>query len=360
MVSNRFYNLRLVPFVVVGLAVLFVLAYAKPAPAEVILKWATHWPAGHKMSQVIEQPFMKMVEKATNGRVKFKYFPGQQLGKMTTNLEMLKHGVCDIAYCVPPVYSGKLPLNQVTFLPFITSRMTPAQLFEFNRNLTNVTDLQKEFKPYNCFPLYYWVMEPTAIWTKEPLTSLNEVNKAAPKIRSPGGFTDAYLSAIGCVPVAVNDPEMYTSLQTGVIDGVDHYPSSFLSWKLHEVCSNALTLNKTKYPSSVLRPSGWELISYKTWNKISKKDQDIILKICLEHESTMASNADKIEAASINRLKSLGMKFHYLSEQESVRWSRLVLPMWNKWANKMGDPGRRVLEKAKTIVDKMGCQVIAE
>src|SRR5574340_118633 len=81
------------------------------------LRIADSIPTGHLIHRVITKPFMEGVEKATKGQVKFKHFPGEQLGKAKDMLMLTQSGMTDIGYVGPAYVSDKLPLTAVLELP---------------------------------------------------------------------------------------------------------------------------------------------------------------------------------------------------------------------------------------------------
>ena len=81
------------------------------------LRVADSFPAGHFIPATATIPWMDEVTKKTNGRVKFEYFPAQQLGKAPDLLNLTQTGVADIGYVGMSYVSDKMPLSSVAQLP---------------------------------------------------------------------------------------------------------------------------------------------------------------------------------------------------------------------------------------------------
>ncbi|MCX5905642.1 MAG: hypothetical protein NTY64_00205, partial [Deltaproteobacteria bacterium] len=93
---------------------LFVIG-APPAPVwaaeEIIIKFTDTHPLTHDVSTHGHQPFQKRVEELTGGKVKFKHFPAEQLGKEKDFVELARKGIVDIIYSGGGQQGGKMPLH---------------------------------------------------------------------------------------------------------------------------------------------------------------------------------------------------------------------------------------------------------
>ena len=74
------------------------LAAASSWAQTVTLRVADSFPVGHFIPKGATLPFMDEVTKRSGGRVKFEYFPAQQLGKAADLLNLTQSGVADIGY----------------------------------------------------------------------------------------------------------------------------------------------------------------------------------------------------------------------------------------------------------------------
>ena len=106
------------PISVVTALVLSTLATVPGASAQSIeLRAADSFPTGHYIANNLAKAFMVSVGEKTAGKVTFKYFPAQQLGKAADLLSLTQSGVTDIGYVGPSYVSDKMPLSSVGQLP---------------------------------------------------------------------------------------------------------------------------------------------------------------------------------------------------------------------------------------------------
>ncbi|KAA0890865.1 hypothetical protein [Pusillimonas sp. ANT_WB101] len=92
-------------------------ATAYAADSVTTLRIADSLPNGSYIYKLVTQPFMEQVEKETNGKIKFQYFPGQQLGKAKDMLKLTQTGMADIGYIGPSYILDKMPLSSTFELP---------------------------------------------------------------------------------------------------------------------------------------------------------------------------------------------------------------------------------------------------
>jgi TRAP-type C4-dicarboxylate transport system substrate-binding protein len=79
----------------------------------------SHWvPPTHPLQKAMEE-WGASVEKASNGTIKFKIFPSQQLGKAFDHYDMARDGIADFTYVNPGYQPGRFPIIAAGELPFL-------------------------------------------------------------------------------------------------------------------------------------------------------------------------------------------------------------------------------------------------
>src|SRR5260370_33924240 len=81
----------------------------------------SHWvPASHPLQKALED-WGATVEKASDGTIKYKVFPAQQLGKAFDHYDMARDGIADLTYINPGYQPGRFPIIAAGELPFLMS-----------------------------------------------------------------------------------------------------------------------------------------------------------------------------------------------------------------------------------------------
>src|SRR6516164_2807025 len=79
----------------------------------------SHWvPPSHPLQKALED-WGASVEKASNGTIKYKVFPAQQLGKAFDHYDMARDGIADLTYINPGYQPGRFPIIGAGELPFL-------------------------------------------------------------------------------------------------------------------------------------------------------------------------------------------------------------------------------------------------
>src|SRR6202453_3430215 len=81
----------------------------------------SHWvPPSHPLQKAIED-WAADIEKASNGTIKSKIYPSQQLGKAFDHYDMARDGIVDFAYVNPGYQPGRFPVIALGQIPFTFS-----------------------------------------------------------------------------------------------------------------------------------------------------------------------------------------------------------------------------------------------
>ena len=146
------------------------------------------------------------------------------------------------------------------------------------------------------------------------------------KIRTPEAPTFVRtFQLIGANPTPVSWTEVYSAMETGVVDGMEGTPEVILTHKFFELGKNCA---KTRHIMATLQL----VISVKTWNSLSKQHQDIVQQAA--NEIWIGQQRKTAEQGNIDAEKELvkrGVKF---TSPELAPFQEAVRPLWMEWAKK--------------------------
>jgi TRAP-type C4-dicarboxylate transport system substrate-binding protein len=139
------------------------------------------------------------------------------------------------------------------------------------------------------------------VYAKKPVTKPADLKGM--KIRMMGNplFVET-MNAMGGNGVAMGFNELYTALQTGVVDGAENNPPTIVTHKHHEV-SKVYSLT-----GHLIIPEIF-VYSKASWDKLSKADQDLIKKLSREAQMEQRGLWDKMVKESEEKLKAAGVQF---------------------------------------------------
>ena len=331
------HRLKLVIAAVAFMAVLAGVMPASAADKAITLKYATmNAPTSWHHTEFYVK-WAEKVEKQTEGRVKVKIFPAQTLGKAPSFFDLVKTGVADIALGVTAYNPGQFPLTEMMSLPLVpipNASAAAAALWELHEKYPA---MQKEYEGTKL--LHFGNTSPAmVINNKRPVTSMADMKGL--QIRVAGSQASDALSRLGAVPVAISISEMYVALEKGVVDGVTTVWEAF----------SQIPVNKLKYITDVPLYSNafWIAANPRSWDKISKQDQEIIWRECAGMAgSLMEGNVfDAAEAPAREITKE--WEYVSLSEEELARWQD-TLQKRGLPAQEFYDDMLRILKKYSQI-----------
>jgi tripartite ATP-independent transporter DctP family solute receptor len=270
------------------------------AQQKMVLKAADVHALGYPTVEAIVR-MGKKLEAATNGRLSIQMFPAMQLGGEKEMIEQAQVGALQIArISVGPMGPIVDELN-VFNLPFI---------FRDEAHMRKVIDgpIGQELldkisnAPASRLIALGWMDSGTRnLYTKKPVKSPADLK--GQKIRMMGNpvFVDT-MNAMGGSGVMMSFSELYSALQTGVVDGAENNPPSLLTQNHYQV---------TKFYSltgHLIIPEIF-VFSRRTWETLSKEDQDLLKKLSREAQLEQRGLWDKMVEESVQKLKAAGVQF---------------------------------------------------
>jgi tripartite ATP-independent transporter DctP family solute receptor len=137
------------------------------------------------------------------------------------------------------------------------------------------------------------------------VTSKKEVKSVADlkglKIRTiPTPIFVGAINAMGASATPMNFGEVYTSMQTGVLDGFEHTASTVISFKFNEIAKNLALTQHLIDPTVVA-------FSLAEWKKLDPKEQAVVMEAAKLATDVARAMAPVREAESLAQLKKLGM-----------------------------------------------------
>lgn len=218
--------------------------------------------------------FAEQVEEKTDGRIKVQIFPNGQLGSENENMEQLMAGVLAMTKVSAP---GLATYNEAyhTFgLPYI---FDDTEDFYHIMDSDEMQDFFLSSADDGFVTLTYYTSGARSFYTKDrAIRTPADLKGLKIRVQDMKSQTDM-LEALGGIPVAMSYGDVYTSLQTGIIDGTENNETALTTGKHGEICKVYSTDQHAMIPDVMV-------MSAKVWETISPEDQQIILEAA--HAST--------------------------------------------------------------------------
>ena len=313
----------------------FMSAHAKT----IQLSWSHQFPANYGQALAIADRAAEM-EKRTEGRVKITLYP---VGTLVSPVEMYEgvvKGVTDIGHSCPAYTRGRFPLQEVLELP---------GLYPFNATVTSRVgdDFWRKFRPKefsDTHMLYMHVHIPGTFSTvSKPVRTLDDLRGM--RIRA-AGLAAELVEALGAVPVAMPASDAYDALRKGVIDGTVGSPNMLKGWRYADV-----TKFTTIAPGAGYVTAFFVAMNLDKWNSLPKDIQKVFDEIGKESAEYHGQTWNKMEIEGYEFAKKQGHTFITLPPDELNRWHEKVMPLHDKYVQKLesqGLPGKEALDFCKS------------
>ncbi len=178
------------------------------------LKVAEFVGAQHFMTQWLVK-WGEKLEKASNGRLAFRHFPGAQMAPAPAHYDLARSGQADVAWFLHGGTPGRFPLTEISHLPYVVGSA------EIGTKVLNDAALRAKYldaEHKGVRVLLLLTHQPgnvhtvkTPIRTTEDMKGLR-IRFASPTIRD-------FVAALGGTPVGVPPPDQLEQLQKGTLDG---------------------------------------------------------------------------------------------------------------------------------------------
>ena len=172
--------------------------------------------------------FAEKVEEGTNGRIKVEIYPNGQLGSENENMEQLMAGVISMTKISAP---GLATYNEAyhTFgLPYI---FDDTEDFYHKMDSQEMRDFFLSTEEDGFVTITYYTSGARSFYTKDtPIRTPDDLKGLKIRVQDMQSQTDM-LEALGGTPVAMAYGDVYTSLQTGIIDGTENNETALTTGK---------------------------------------------------------------------------------------------------------------------------------
>lgn len=281
--------------------------------------------------------FKELAEAYTAGKVKVEVYPNSQLYKDKEEVEALQLGAVQM---LAPSLAKFGPLGAREFevfdLPF---------MFADRAALRKVTegqvgkDLLKKLESKGILGLAYWDNGFKIMSANRPLRTPDDFLGLKMRIQS-SKVLEAQMKALGASPQVMAFSEVYTSLQTGVVDGTENPPSNMYTQKMHLVQKHATISNHGYLGYAVI-------VNKKFWDSLPADVRTALDKAMTEATAFANDIAEKENNDALDAMKKAGKtEFHVLSGAERKAWLGKLESVHNSMAGRVG---KDLIQKIKTV-----------
>ena len=264
-----------------------------------VLRLSTHLSADHSTMQMA-QKFKELLNEKSGGSLDVEFYTDSQLGGQTENCESLRSGNVDMTIIDTGTLANYDTAAGILDMPYLFSSKEQAIEVASGDVGKQYMDMVTESTGIRPISIQIVAFRNTLLKDKA-ITSIDDFKGV--KVRIPENPSiEACFAALGATPVAIPSGEAYTSVQTGVVDGLEGNVEYINQMKFYEV-ANTLT-----WTEHVMTCTAF-CISDSVYQTLTADQQTAINEAAAEAMDYFYELYDGIDEAAINAMTEGGVTF---------------------------------------------------
>ncbi|MEZ5535687.1 MAG: TRAP transporter substrate-binding protein [Thiolinea sp.] len=278
--------------------------------------WNTHAP--DYPNSVAMDHFGKVVAEKTGGKIEPKTYHSAQLGEQDQAIEQLQFGGIDFAVFNLTPLNNIIPETQVTTLPYA---------FKSVDHMHRVVDgdigaeIGKAMESANMVALAWYDSGARSFYANKPLNSVADLKGMKIRVQN-SDVNVAMVEALGANATPIPFGEVYTSIQSGVVDGAENNWPSYESTNHFEVAKNYILDQHTIVPEVFVVAKG-------TWDKFSDEEKEAVTAAAKESAEMQRKLWAEREKASEEKVRAAGATIVELEDKSA--FMEAMKPVYDKF-----------------------------
>lgn len=315
--------------------------------SEVSLRYSSILGGESDQAQQIAWWVDRVNEHTTGTHLELEEFYAGAVASAGEELNAVQTGTVDAALVPVALYPAEFPLSQIVGMPFVTEDAEAdarafAELYETDELYRAEWDRQG-------VRVVTWYMTQTpAVACTAPVTSLSDMEGRRTRFF---GLSGEALAQLGADVTAIDLPELFESLERGVIDCASGLPMSLMvDFGLHEVAPHFANLQTGTYAIS-----GMVAVRDEVWESLPQELQDAMLTAGEEVLAEAARIHSEQDARACETLREADVEMTVVADGEVEQWREKVfdglLGSWLDASTGAGVPGAGARDFAESYID---------
>lgn len=301
--------------------------------AEFTYKFATGQDPTHPVNTRAGEA-LDRIREASNGRLDMKLFPANQLGSDTDLLSQVRNGGVEFFNLATSILNTLVPAAGLVNIGFAFKdyddvwKAVDGQLGQYIAGQISKVGL------VSVTPLWNNGFRQITSSTREILTpdDLKGFKMRVP----PAPILTSLFQAIGASPTPINFNELYSALQTKIVEGQENPLAIIATTKLYEV-QKSLSMTSHVW-------DGYQILgNRRAWEKLPQDLKDIVARELARSGQEERADVVKLSDSLRKTLTDKGMAFHDV-DRAKFRDALKTTSYYKDWKAKFGDEAWHVLE----------------
>jgi tripartite ATP-independent transporter DctP family solute receptor len=298
-------------------------------------------PRHQALTKVVE-----LVRTRTNGEVELQIFPSSQLGNARQMIEATQLGTNEGTVMPAAFLGGFNPAVSILDIPYLLpSDRAAAQRLRGGPFGKAILD---SFSSRGFVAVTLWPNGRKSLTSNKPLDTIEAMKGQKFRVMDSRILMEQF-AAVNASAVAIQFGELYTALQTGVIDGQENPLETISTMKFHEVQKYLVVTEHGVMEDVVLFNPGW-------WGKLPAGHRDVIARAFDELRPEFEKNKDAAQQAALDVIKAAGKtSIRVADEKERGRMRDVMYPKARAaYLERAGAEGKKLIDLYEQERKKLG------
>ncbi len=218
----------------------FAAAYIGRSHAEepaVTLRVSSAMPADENASHFAAfTQLQQQLRESLGGRIKLDFFPNSQLGKEADVVQQVKVGATDMLISGTSIWATVTPELGMLDLGYMFDSFDHLSR-ALDAGVSDTFSKMLEARTGATFMGWGFNFGARNVYAKKPVSSSADLKDLKLRVLPTPAFIQTF-EAMGAIPTPIPVNELYTALQTGVVDGFEHDAGATLTQRFYEFAKN--------------------------------------------------------------------------------------------------------------------------
>ena len=302
------------------------------AQSKMVLKASDVQPAGYPTVAATENLGKKLAA-ATGGRLSVQMYPSMQLGGEKETIEQTQIGAIQLLRVSVGSMGPIVDDINVVNMPFLFRNTAHAEKMMDGPIGQELLDKITASPNANLVALCWMNSGARSLYnSKHAINSIEDIKGLKFRVIGNPIFIDM-MNSLGGNGVAMGYDQVFSALQTGVIDGAENNPPSYV-FSNHYTAAKYFSLTEHLIIPEVL------VFSKRAWTGLSADDQNLLKKFAREAQFEERELWNKYEQQAMEKAKAAGCQIVEIADKSPFQ--NAVKPVWDKYGPKYQDMIKRI------------------
>jgi TRAP-type transport system periplasmic protein len=288
---------------------------------------------------ILADIFQKKLEELSKGSMTIDQYPGAQLGQEPQALQKIRTGDIDFIISSTANAATVQPESGVFSIHFLFRDEAHLKKALADPGVSGAFKEMMNSKVQGARVLALATLGLRYLYCKKEIRKIDDIKNV--KVRVQATKTeDAMFPAYGAQIVHMPFGDVYTSLQTGVVDCAENGINVYLANKHYEVAP-IMSLTEHEANNSLL----W--VSDKVWAGLNDEQKKWVQAAADEVAKTQPARALALEHESQAKLEKIGVKF--VKEVDKSGFQKVAQPLQDQLAKELGPGAEKVLQLVRAV-----------